>query len=84
MSANQKLVQLTLQELYCPEKLFDKEEKWPKLLCWGNFIVFSKPDFKTGFSRWNVFAWFCFWKDLQYKVDLSWHKSQAFLIQPME
>lgn len=33
MSANQKLVQLTLQELYCPEKLFDKEEKWPKLLC---------------------------------------------------
>lgn len=47
MSANQKLVQLTFQELYCPEELFDKEQNWPKLLCWGNFVVFSKPDFKT-------------------------------------
>lgn len=47
MSANQKLVQLTFQELYCPEEVFDKEQNWPKLLCWGNFIIFTKPDFKT-------------------------------------
>lgn len=47
MSANQKLVPLTFQEFYCPEELYDKEQNWPKLLCWKNFIVFTKAEFKT-------------------------------------
>lgn len=41
MSANQKLVQLTFQELYCPEELFDMKQNWPKTVAFRELLIFE-------------------------------------------
>lgn len=84
MSANQKLVQLTFQELYCPEELFDMKQNWPKTVAFRELLIFEIWFWAKLSRRRDVFAWFCFWKHLQCKIDISCCRNQEFLIQLME